>query len=73
MEENLLTTARVLIIDDQPSNVALLEGILQEEDFSSFRSLTDSREALSTFIEYVPDLILLDLQMPFFNGFHWIS
>ena len=69
MEENLLTTARVLIIDDQPSNVALLEGILQEEDFSSFRSLTDSREALSTFIEYVPDLILLDLQMPFFNGF----
>ncbi len=69
MEENLLTTARVLIIDDQPSNTALLEGILQEEDFSSFRSLTDSREALSTFIEYVPDLILLDLQMPFFNGF----
>jgi cyclic di-GMP phosphodiesterase len=69
MEENLLTTARVLIIDDQPSNTALLEGILQEEDFTSYRSLTDSREALPAFIDYVPDLILLDLQMPFFNGY----
>ena len=69
MEENLLTTARVLIVDDQPSNVALLEGILHEEDFTSFRSVTDSREVLSAFIEYVPDLILLDLQMPFLNGF----
>jgi putative nucleotidyltransferase with HDIG domain len=69
MQENLLTTARVLIIDDQPSNVALLEGILQEEDFTSFRSITDSREGLQAFIEYLPDLILLDLQMPYLDGF----
>src|ERR1051326_4287188 len=69
MEENLSLTGRILIIDDQPSNVALLEGILQEEDFPFYRSVTDSREALPAFIEYQPDLILLDLQMPFFNGF----
>jgi putative two-component system response regulator len=68
MEENLLT-ARVLIIDDQPSNVALLEGILHEEDFTTFRSITDSREVLPAFIEYLPDLILLDLQMPYLDGF----
>src|SRR6266487_3617120 len=69
MQNNLFTTSRILIVDDQPSNVMLLEGILQEEDFSSFRSITDSREVLPVFIEYLPDLILLDLQMPFFNGF----
>jgi cyclic di-GMP phosphodiesterase len=69
MEDNILTTSRILIIDDQPSNVMLLEGILQEEDFTSYRSITDSREVLPAFIDYLPDLILLDLQMPYLDGF----
>ena len=57
MQDGLLTTSRILIVDDQPSNVMLLEGILQEEDFTSYRSITDSREVLPTFIDYLPDLI----------------
>lgn len=69
MRDNSFTTARILIVDDQPSNVMLLEGILQEEDFTSYRSITDAREALPAFIEYLPDLILLDLQMPYMDGF----
>src|SRR6185295_18715644 len=69
MSECDLTTSRILIIDDQPSNVMLLEGILQEEDFTSYRSITDSREVLPTFLDYLPDLILLDLQMPYLDGF----
>jgi putative nucleotidyltransferase with HDIG domain len=69
MQDSLLTTSRILIVDDQPSNVMLLEGILQEEDFTSYRSITDSREVLPTFIDYLPDLILLDLQMPYLDGF----
>jgi putative two-component system response regulator len=58
-----------LIIDDQPSNVALLEGILEEEDFTSVRSVIDPRQALPAYIEFLPDLILLDLQMPYLDGF----
>lgn len=69
MRDNSFTTARILIVDDQPSNVMLLEGILQEEDFTFYRSITDSREALPAFTEYLPDLILLDLQMPYMDGF----
>ena len=63
------STARILIVDDQPSNVLLLEGILQEEDYTAYRSLTDARQALPVYLEYQPDLILLDLQMPYLNGF----
>ena len=69
MVGNLLNTSRILIVDDQPSNVALLEGILEEEDFTSLRSVIDPREVLPSYIEYLPDLILLDLQMPYMDGF----
>src|SRR4030095_6352540 len=63
------TSAKILIVDDQPSNVLLLEGILQEEDYTACRSITDSRQVLSVFLEYQADLVLLDLQMPYLDGF----
>ena len=69
LDNNMLTTSRILIVDDQPSNVALLEGILQEEDFNCYQSITDSPQTLPLFLEYQPDLILLDLQMPILDGF----
>ncbi|HEX9839548.1 MAG TPA: HD domain-containing phosphohydrolase [Anaerolineales bacterium] len=64
-----LTTARILIVDDQSSNVMLLEGILQEEDYTASKGITDSRQALPVYLDYQPDLILLDLQMPYLDGF----
>src|SRR5262245_28499346 len=69
MLDSALREAKILIVDDQPSNVLLLEGILQEEDHTTYRSLTDSRQALPLFLEYQPDLILLDLQMPHLDGY----
>jgi len=69
MANNTLTDLKILIVDDKPSNILLLEGILQEEDYTVYRSITDPREALPQFFEYHPDLILLDLQMPYMDGF----
>jgi putative two-component system response regulator len=69
MVNTSLAASKILIIDDQPSNVMLLEGILQEDDYTSYRSITDSRQSLPVFLEYRPDLILLDLQMPYMDGF----
>ena len=69
MTNTAFSTARILIVDDQSSNVALLESILYEEDYTDYRSITDSRQALPVYLEYRPDLILLDLQMPYLNGF----
>jgi putative two-component system response regulator len=61
--------ARILIIDDRRANISLLEDILMEAGYTNVRSGTDSREIRSLFPQTDPDLILLDLHMPFLSGF----
>src|SRR4029453_19521691 len=60
---------RILIVDDEPANVALLEDMLSEQGYSNLRSTTDSRQVLELCNEFDPDLILLDLFMPHVDGF----
>ncbi len=69
MSENLLSRAKVLIVDDEASNIRLLERILEMFGGAKTRSTTDSREALRIYSEFQPDLILLDLHMPHLDGF----
>jgi len=65
----LLHRMKILIIDDEPSNIALLEYLLRENGYSRIQSVTDARTALETFAKFQPDLILLDLMMPYIDGF----
>ena len=67
-----LSSAKILIVDDQVANVLLLRH-LQEEDLTTYRSLTDPRQALPVFLAFQPDLILLDIQMPYLNGFELLK
>jgi putative two-component system response regulator len=60
---------KILIVDDEPLNVALLEDLLGDAGYKQIRSVTDSRIALDVCDEFGPDLILLDLMMPYVNGF----
>jgi DNA-binding response OmpR family regulator len=68
-ELEALAEAKILIIDDLATNIALLERILSRVGYRHFHSTTDPREALQAFNEYQPDLVLLDLQMPHLDGF----
>lgn len=63
-----IKNAKILIVDDQPSNVELLLQVLKLDGYKNLRSTTDSREVLSTCEEFDPDLLLLDLQMPSMSG-----
>ena len=69
MSNTIFHQARILVVDDEPSNVRLLERILDLQGVKEVRTTTDPREALSLFIEQEPDLVLLDLNMPHLDGF----
>ena len=58
----------VLIIDDTPANLQLLESILQERGYG-VRAAISGRMALRAVAVQPPDLILLDINMPEMNGF----
>lgn len=61
--------AKILIIDDEPLNIQLLELILKKAGYTSVYSTDDARKATALYSEIYPDLILLDLQMPHMSGF----
>ena len=61
--------ASILIVDDQPANVTLLERVLREAGYTNVASTLDPREVASRHREEGFDLILLDLQMPGMDGF----
>lgn len=68
LEEGLLRGAEVLVVDDEPANVALVESILERNGFSRIRSTTDPRQFRTMFVDQRPDIILLDLHMPHVGG-----
>ncbi len=69
MYDEQIKSSRILIVDDQLGNVQLLESILERVGFTRIQSVTDSRQALAYFQEFQPDIVLLDLNMPYLTGF----
>ncbi|MDX1931863.1 MAG: response regulator [Capsulimonadales bacterium] len=63
-----LKNAAILVVDDEKPNVRFLEIILEEAGFTCVRGTTDSRETLPLCRSLRPDLILLDLHMPYPDG-----
>jgi EAL domain-containing protein (putative c-di-GMP-specific phosphodiesterase class I)/FixJ family two-component response regulator len=61
--------ARVLLVDDDPANRALLRRLLSQQGLRHLYEATDSREALARISEADPDLVLLDLHMPGVDGY----
>lgn len=61
--------AKILIVDDQESNVQLLEQLLQAEGYSQVSATMRPQDVYALHQANAYDLILLDLQMPLMDGF----
>ena len=67
-DEQALRNARILVVDDEPMNVLLLERILEDAGYSNVRSTINPLQVLPLYFQFQPDLLLLDLHMPHLDG-----
>ena len=59
---------KVLVVDDQPSNLRFLSKLLTAQGYQVYRAIC-GQLALNVAIAHCPDLILLDIRMPEMNGY----
>jgi CheY-like chemotaxis protein len=63
-----MSQATILIVDDEPFNVDVLQQELEELNYKLI-SAANGQEALNKIKSHQPDLVLLDLMMPVLDGF----
>src|SRR5207249_4785724 len=68
MPVDTLDWASVLVVDDEPANVALLAQLLMRVGVAQVHTSVDPRQALGMYEALRPDLVLLDLHMPGMDG-----
>jgi putative two-component system response regulator len=68
MRSETFHQATILIVDDQQPNIRLLERILQPAGYTHVHGTRDPREIGALCRKLSPDLILLDLHMPYVSG-----
>jgi putative two-component system response regulator len=64
-----LLSSRILVLDDEPANVLLLERLLEQLGYNNVESFTNPEEALPRILNQNVDLVMLDIQMPGTSGF----
>lgn len=63
---------KILIVEDDFIIANSVSSHLEKWGFQS-KYVENFRDVTASFTEYAPDLVLLDINLPFYNGFHWCS
>ncbi len=63
---------KIMIIEDDITIARTIKDHLSKWDYDVIY-VTDFKNIIEQFIQFKPQLILLDVILPFFNGFHWCS
>ena len=66
------TTSRVLVVDDEPQVVWMLQFSLEAEGYQTL-SARDGRAALDEVREHHPNVVLLDIMMPVMDGWAFLE
>lgn len=61
--------AVIMIVDDEPLIMDMLEACLEQKGYQFFIKIEDSRQAIAAIAIQRPDVVLLDLNMPNLDGF----
>ncbi|HEX6589914.1 MAG TPA: HD domain-containing phosphohydrolase [Longimicrobiales bacterium] len=68
-----ILNARILVVDDEPANVRLIERVLEKLGYDNARGVTDARDVMDLIDAFDPDIVLLDLHMPHVDGFQILA
>ena len=63
---------KILIVEDDAVIAAAVEKKIRSWGYEAC-CVTDFRDVLSAFTAFSPHLVLLDIVLPFYNGYHWCS
>lgn len=63
---------KILIVEDDLIIAKTVKNHIKSWGFEA-ECVTDFKDVLATFVSYSPQLVLLDITLPFFNGYHWCS
>ena len=63
---------KILIIEDDEIIAKSIEKEISNWGFTAKR-ITEFQDIIPQFVEFDPQLVLLDITLPFFNGYHWCT
>ena len=63
---------RILIVEDDPVIARVVQNHLEGWGYVA-HCVTDFSDVLTQFTDFDPQLVLLDISLPFFNGYHWCA
>lgn len=61
---------KILIVEDDETIAGGLKTHLEKWNYQT-ECMTDFKDVMGKFLEFEPQLVLLEIVLPFFNGFHW--
>jgi len=63
---------KILIVEDDPTISSILKNQLCKWGYDA-EIISDFNNVIDEFIKYNPQLVILDITLPFYNGFHWCT
>lgn len=69
MDFEYLKNKKLLLVDDEPELLSMVEGILEKDGYRNVRRAGNVKEALNVFQEWQPEMAVLDVMLPDGDGF----
>lgn len=68
----VVQSPKILLLDDNPTNLKVMTGLLEKLGISDITVATSGREALNAWKGLNPDLVLVDILMPEMDGYQFV-
>lgn len=63
---------KILIVEDDMVIASVLKKHLQKWNYE-VETVSDFKNVIESFLEFEPHMVLMDISLPFFNGYHWCT